>query len=43
MAHRERLDRVDSLRYYQLAIEGMQQQSTLESVNMIYTHYFLLL
>ncbi|KAK0124672.1 hypothetical protein ONS95_009617 [Cadophora gregata] len=43
MAHRERLDRVDSLRYYQLAIEGLQQQSTLESVNMIYTHYFLLL
>lgn len=43
MAHREGLDRVDSLRYYQLAIEGLQQQSTLESVNMIYTHYFLLL
>ncbi|KAF8849069.1 hypothetical protein BDZ45DRAFT_753147 [Acephala macrosclerotiorum] len=43
MAHRERLDRVDSLQYYQLAVEGLRQYSTLESVNIIYTHYFLLL
>ncbi|CZR67358.1 uncharacterized protein PAC_17257 [Phialocephala subalpina] len=43
MAHRERLDRVDSLQYYHLAVQGLRQYSTLESVNMIYTHYFLML
>ncbi|KAH7360894.1 hypothetical protein BKA65DRAFT_194776 [Rhexocercosporidium sp. MPI-PUGE-AT-0058] len=43
MANRERLDRLDSLGYYQLAVEGLRQHSSLESVNMIYTHYFLLL
>ncbi|KAL2074653.1 hypothetical protein VTL71DRAFT_8432 [Oculimacula yallundae] len=43
MAHRERLDRVDALQYYQLAIEGLRQQTVLDSMNMLYTHYFLLL
>ncbi|KAL5326569.1 hypothetical protein ACEPPN_004256 [Leptodophora sp. 'Broadleaf-Isolate-01'] len=43
MANRERLDRLDSLQYYQLSVEGLRQHSSLESVNMIYTHYFLLL
>ncbi len=42
-ANREKLDRLDSLKYYQLAVEGLRQHASLESVNMIYTHYFLLL
>lgn len=32
---RERLGRVDSLQYYQKAIEGLRQQKTLESINMV--------
>ncbi|CZT51800.1 uncharacterized protein RSE6_12999 [Rhynchosporium secalis] len=43
MAHRERLDRIDALQNYQLAIEGLRQQTVLDSMNMLYTHYFLLL
>lgn len=36
----ERLHRGDSLQYYQLAVEGLRQHANLESVNVIYAHYF---
>ncbi|KAL2059982.1 hypothetical protein VTL71DRAFT_9804 [Oculimacula yallundae] len=42
-AHRERLDRVDALEHYQQAVSGLRKHPGPESVDLIYTHYFLLL